>query len=227
MEGDALAPVLDRPGFHLHAVGDQFPAMEIRPHPVQYMIAGTLDVGGDLGLPGLHALHIQVPCASDQVARVGIFTRQPVGHQVAAVVQIGRILVDHAGIFGLLKARRFDACDRPSGLSRHQFRPQAAERFSRTPQPIQSTVGLKGLVGDLLPGEGRLVAIHRFPGIARILQRRLLRSLRQNEPDARKEEEYQDPDLPFLLISKPHAHLFLFLGIIAGYRGFCHNFIFS
>ena len=56
------------------------------------MIVGLLDVVGDHVLKGQHSLNIQIPCARDEVLRIGVFTSQLIANEMAAVIYVAQQL---------------------------------------------------------------------------------------------------------------------------------------
>lgn len=50
------------------------------------MVISLLDVVGNHVLKGQHSLNIQIPCARDEVLRIGVFTSQLIANEMAAVI---------------------------------------------------------------------------------------------------------------------------------------------
>ena len=162
VEADALPLVLHAPGLHQHSAGHQIVPLIERGDPVEDVVGGLLHIVGHQVLKGQHALHIHVAGPGDQVALVGVLAGELEPDEVAAVIKVltAVLHVDPAG--GLHRA---DALPLPG---RHQLLSHTGVGRAAAAQPVQRTVGLKGLGGIfLLPKEG-LVVIDDHIGLARI-----------------------------------------------------------
>ena len=170
----ALAAVLQRQGLHPNAPGHQLRALKVRCHPVEHVVAGLPDVRGHLVFKGQHPLYIQIPGAGDEVLLIGVFPRQLVADEVAAVVEV---LAVHAVIFGQLPAAGLYLADGAPVLRGHQVPAHAGVGGAAAAQGVQGAVRFKRGPIQLAGVKVRLAAAHLRPGTAGIGGEGLLRGL--------------------------------------------------
>ena len=92
IKADALALVLHGFGLHENPLGHQIIPFKNGGDPVEHMVTGLLHVVGHHVFKGEHPRDVQVPGAGNQVLLVGVFRRQLIADEVAAVDGIGPII---------------------------------------------------------------------------------------------------------------------------------------
>ena len=156
VDAEAHLVVLHGLPFHQNAACDQLAALKHRRDAVEHVVAGLLDVVGDHVFKGQHTLHVQVARAGDEVALVGIFARELVADEVAAVVEIFTV---HTVVFRRLPAGGLDLTDGPALFRGHQVLPDAGVGHAAAPQLVQIAVALEGNGGVVRFGEVGVVPV--------------------------------------------------------------------
>ena len=145
VKAHALALVLHGFGLHKYPLGHQIFPFKDGGNPVEHMVAGLLHVVGHHVFKGEHPRNVQVPGASNQVLLVGVFRRQLIADEVAAVVQV---LAVYAVILHRLPAGGLYLANLRPLLRGHGVQPHAGHGGAAPPQLVQLAVFLKAGGGE-------------------------------------------------------------------------------
>ncbi len=129
VEADGCSCVLEGIPLHLNTAGNQFVSVEYRRDLHEQMTIGGIDVAVHLLLERLHDALVHIARARHQIALVGILSRQTMGDQMTALVQMVKTQI---GIGRLLPAARMDARDASPLLRGLGLRTSNRERAGAT-----------------------------------------------------------------------------------------------
>ena len=151
---NALSIVLQRIGFHLHAVRQQIIPLKNRRYAVQHMVVCFSDVICDHIFKREHPLYIHIARSGYEIFLICIFRRKLIANQMTAVIKV--FAVHNVILYGM-PSGRLDFSDISALLCRHQICSDVCKSRLASSKRVQLSIRFKRRLRPILFRKIRLV----------------------------------------------------------------------